>query len=87
LSSCASLASCGLQRLILDVVAIALNQRNGGCRVLAEFGHLTGGLWIERVCRRQQTDDRQHDEANAFLTVIGAVRKADRGTRENQQPS
>ena len=40
---------------------------------------------IDRVDARQDSDQDQHDEAHAFLAVVGSVREADAGTGEHEQ--
>ena len=51
-----------------------------------EVLHLRGtdGV-VQRVSRRHRADEDQHDQAHAFLPVVGAVEEADAGAGKHHQ--
>ena len=53
--------------------------------MLAQLDQLVDRFRVQGIARRQQTDDGEHDQPDALLTIIGPVRKARRGARQNQQ--
>ena len=73
-----------LQRGRFLVVAVSVDQR---CRLLRRLWQTLSdctaiGLSANRAGK--QADNGQHDQADALLTVIGAVREADAGAGEDQ---
>ena len=60
--------------------------------ILLQVGHgitrtgdvITGCIHIDHEAGRRNADQHQHDKADAFLAVVGAVREADANRRQDQ---
>ena len=69
----------------VDGLVAALDQRRRRGGPLSKLSDLVRCAGIECVSDREQANDREHDQADALLTVIGPVGKTNARAGENEK--
>ena len=78
---CASIGSQNALRVHMPVEDVPGLLRSGD----EVLNIVSGNSMVERVGGGHCADQNEHDKAHAFLSVVGAVRKADSGACQQQQ--
>jgi hypothetical protein len=70
------------------IVAVPLDEIGGGGHFLGDLSDVLAlRIEVHREVGRKETDDDEHDQADALLAVVRPMREGDSGAGQNQQSS